>query len=105
VWAIVREVPFALTLSLVTLTGQPDDRWNAPHRPPTPQHDIPVGLPAAGPVKGVWLATPDDGAGRAVLLDFEQLRDRVTFSVPTLDRWDLVVVEYAVWCRPGSLTR
>lgn len=63
---------------------------------PTLQHDIPVSLPAARIVKAVWLARPDAGAGRARPLDFEQHRDRVTFTVPTLDRWDLVVLEFGV---------
>jgi dextranase len=92
VWAIAREAPGTLTLSLVNMVGLNNYLWNAVHEPPTPQEHIPVTLQVVAPVQSVVLASPDTDGGRAQALDFQAQGNAVTFTVPRLDRWDLVIV-------------
>lgn len=94
-WVIAREAPGLLTLSLLNLAGQTNTLWNALHTAPTPQVDIPVSLRTAAVVRSVTFASPDRDGGRPQPLAFQTERNRVTFTIPYLDRWDLVIVETA----------
>ena len=96
VWVIAREAPGYATLSLVNLVGVNNTLWNVLHEPPKPQRGIPVTMRASGPVESVVLTTPDADAGRPLALDFQTEGDQITFTVPALDRWDLVIVTYGV---------
>ena len=51
------------------------------------------GAPATA-VKAVWCATPDADYGVARALGFTQDGGRVTFTLPSLKYWTMVVVEY-----------
>ncbi|MBP3041616.1 hypothetical protein J9303_19430 [Bacillaceae bacterium Marseille-Q3522] len=45
-------------------------------------------------VKKVWIASPDSENGLPITLDFEQRDGSVTFTLPSLKYWDMVVLEY-----------
>jgi len=102
VWVIAREAPGYATVSLVNLVGVNNTLWNVLHEPRAPQRapqrgpqrGIPVTMQISGPVESVMLATPDANAGRPQALAFQTAGDRITFTVPALDRWDLVIVTY-----------
>ncbi|WP_100331944.1 glycoside hydrolase family 66 protein [Bacillus xiapuensis] len=42
----------------------------------------------------IWLATPDQASAKPVNLPFKQTGDKVTFTVPSLQYWDMIVIEY-----------
>uniref|UniRef100_UPI000362F3B6 glycoside hydrolase family 66 protein n=1 Tax=Spirosoma panaciterrae TaxID=496058 RepID=UPI000362F3B6 len=46
------------------------------------------------PVKKIWFASPDYNAGAATSLTFSQSSIAVSFTLPSLQYWDMVVVEY-----------
>jgi hypothetical protein len=45
-------------------------------------------------VKRIWIASPDLNYGASADVPFTQRAGQVTFSVPSLQYWDMVVVEY-----------
>jgi dextranase len=45
-------------------------------------------------VKKVWSASPDYQGGAAMSLPFTLEGDNVTFTLPLLKYWDMVVLEY-----------
>ena len=59
---------------------------------PRLQTSIPLRLKASG-VKRVWVATPDALAGAPQELTFNQEGQYVTFTLPSLKYWTMVVVE------------
>jgi dextranase len=49
---------------------------------------------ASGPVKKVWIASPDNKAGASEQIPFCQSGDNLTFTLPYLKYWSMIVVEY-----------
>lgn len=45
-------------------------------------------------VKSIWVATPDIIGGASRTLNFTQIGNKVSFTLPELKYWDMVVVEY-----------
>jgi dextranase len=45
-------------------------------------------------VKSIWVATPDIIGGASRMLNFAQTGNKVSFILPELKYWDMVVVEY-----------
>ncbi len=70
------------------LMGVPDNSL------PPPRENIRVAakLPGSPKVRGVWLATPD-GVLTQESLKFERAGDTVSFTVPRLRFWDMIVVD------------
>jgi dextranase len=54
--------------------------------------DIPLTVKAKG-VKNVWVASPDSFGGAVQELQFQQQGDYVTFTLPSLKYWTMVVIE------------
>lgn len=100
--AIVRRGEWTETYSLINLMGIDGGYWNEPlARPPTPLHDLTVRVRTANlPVTNVWLASPDGETSEAQAVNFTRGSDAdgnyVAFSVPSLEYWTMVVVEYGV---------
>jgi dextranase len=46
------------------------------------------------PVKKIWFASPDLDFGASRNIEFTQSGSMVTFSIPALQYWDMIVVEY-----------
>jgi dextranase len=49
---------------------------------------------ASGPVKKVWVASPDNKAGASESIPFCQHKNELTFTLPYLKYWSMIVVEY-----------
>jgi len=49
---------------------------------------------AAKTVKRIWMASPDINNGASADVTFTQSGGQVTFNVPSLQYWDMIVVEY-----------
>lgn len=99
VWAIGRRGKTFASLNLVNLAGLSNSLWNAYKEAPTELSGLTVAvtLPGNAAVKKVWLASPD-GSGAAQELAFrrEELpgQQKLTFELPRLAYWDLVVFEF-----------
>lgn len=55
--------------------------------------DIPLELSVSGKINKVWVATPDLHAGAPQELAFEQKNGVITFTLPFLKYWTMIVVE------------
>ena len=49
---------------------------------------------ATGTVKKMWVASPDFNNGVATPLLFTQTGNKVSFTLPSLQYWDMLVAEY-----------
>lgn len=56
--------------------------------------DIPFNLGVSGSVSKVWVASPDQLAGASQELAFEQKSNMISFVLPSLKYWTMIVVEY-----------
>jgi dextranase len=98
VWPIVRESDRAIALNLINLLGVRAPEWDRVLRADAPiQKDLAVHLRTDRPVRRVWWATPDGGRPTARPLAFSAGKDEagtcVSFQVPALRVWDLIVLE------------
>jgi len=53
---------------------------------------LPLGVHASS-VKKIWVASPDNYGGAPQELKFKQQGDYVTFTIPSLKYWTMVVIE------------
>jgi dextranase len=86
------------TFSLIDLMGIDGGYWDeALKQSPTPLHDLAVrvGIPEGKTVARMWLASPDGDSSAMQAVDFTTDSSAIAFSVPTLDYWTMLVVEYA----------
>jgi dextranase len=60
---------------------------------PTIRRNLTVRLPAATPVRRVWLASPDLAGGQPKTVAFTQANGQLTLTVPELRYWDMLVIE------------
>ncbi len=61
---------------------------------PQVKEDLEITVSANGKAEKVWVASPDSYQGSAMELDFNQKGDTISFTLPKLKYWDMVVVEY-----------
>ncbi|WP_222707256.1 glycoside hydrolase family 66 protein [Pontibacter qinzhouensis] len=61
---------------------------------PIQVNDAKLSFIATGPVKKLWTATPDIIGGASRSLNFSQNGNQVSFTLPELNYWSMVVVEY-----------
>lgn len=92
IWTAARErADGALALNLINLNGV-DDQWRNPCANPTPQKNVVLKIRTARKIQRAFFATPDDGLGRTRELPIQQDEGGVTFTVPRLEFWNLVVL-------------
>jgi dextranase len=82
------------TFSLVNLMGITSPRWNQQADAPTPLRDLAVTLNVERPVKRLWWASPDTGDLSAHAVEFTVSGETMTFRLPSLEYWTVLVVEY-----------
>lgn len=56
--------------------------------------DIKLSYTTSQTLSKIWIASPDADSGTARELSFQQSGNTVTFTVPSLLYWDMIVVEY-----------
>jgi len=56
--------------------------------------DFEVKFSTAKVIKKIWIASPDIDYGSSRGIEFKQSGDAVSFSVPSLLYWDMIVIEY-----------
>ncbi len=85
------------TFSLLNFVGIDASEWNSPTTvPPTPFESLAVNIGVTREVKSVWAASPDaDATMGAEVLPFTVSNGTLSFILPRLDVWSMIVVEYA----------
>ncbi len=81
---------------LLNFSNTDDLSWrdlNAKRPAPAIKRNFPVEMEMSSPVKKVWVASPDYHGGAVQELAFSQANGRLTFTVPTLKYWDMIVIE------------
>jgi dextranase len=93
---IVREGDERETFSLVNFMGLAHGKWlETLFQGPEPLRDLAVTLAVERPVERVWLASPDGDDLSPQTVTFEVNDGAIRFTVPSLDYWTMIVVEYA----------
>ncbi len=95
VTTVCREVNGKKVISLLNFSQANSLSWrDMDGTQPEPKHlsDIPLTVKAKG-VKKVWVASPDSFGGAVQELQFQQQGDYVTFTLPSLKYWTMVVIE------------
>ena len=98
VWAITREGNGYETISLINLLDVTSLEWSEPlMKDPAPLTGLRVRYYTDRPIQRVWWASPDVENPQAQILDFSTGSNVggsfVTFVVPSLTYWDLIVLE------------
>ena len=84
----------AETFSLVNLWGIGKGHWDGFGLSPAAIDDLNVQIQVTKPVARVWLASPDGESSAMQAVDFTSADGKISFNVPSLDYWTMVVVEY-----------
>ena len=84
-------------IHLINFNGVTSMDWrdtNGTQKKPTTVTDLKTTVAVTAQPKKVWFATPDlfGGAPRAV--EFTYNNNQITFTLPSLSYWDMVVIEY-----------
>lgn len=84
------------TFSLINFLDIDNSSWNAATTvEPTALIDVAVTIPVDRPVASVWYASPDNAERmNAVALPFTVEAGVLRFTLPRLDYWSMIVVEY-----------
>ncbi len=96
VWPIVRQGDGFTTINLVNLVGLKRPEWKGPvATPPTPLGSTIVHISkTTSPVSRLWFATPDGVDISLKPLAFTQEGDTLTFTIPSLIYWDMIMIEW-----------
>ena len=85
-------------MHLLNFLNTADLSWrdlNGTRPAPVTQHDLRVSVATTRRVKRVWTASPDVDGGIPHQLDFTQEAGTLTFTLPSLEYWSMVVIENA----------
>lgn len=67
---------------------------NANQAEPQNREKLTIQLKENQPIKKVWVASPDKQNGVSIPLHFKQEHKKITFTLPSLKYWDMIVIEY-----------
>ncbi|HEV9038340.1 MAG TPA: glycoside hydrolase family 66 protein, partial [Puia sp.] len=84
-------------IQLINLANATTFDWrdaNANQRVPNTILNAAFIFTARRPVKKLWYATPDADGGVAKQLSFSSSGNTISFALPSLQYWDMVVAEY-----------
>lgn len=98
VWAMAKEKGQQHVMHLVNFKDAVHMNWNdsdATQTEPVLVEEVKLSVAVDRKVKKLWTASPDAYYGSAVELEFTQKDGQLSFTLPTLKYWDMVVIEYA----------
>lgn len=84
-------------IHLINLTNAVSLEWRdneGVQPPPVVVKDAKVSLSFTQQVKKLWIASPDVAGGISRSLNFKQVGDKVSFTLPELQYWNMLVVEF-----------
>ncbi|WP_187263766.1 endo-dextranase [Pontibacter beigongshangensis] len=84
-------------IHLINFNNSKTQNWrdnNGIQTAPIQVKDAKLSLTATGTVKKIWTATPDIIGGASRTINFTQNGNQVSFTLPELNYWSMVVVEY-----------
>lgn len=61
---------------------------------PENRKQLSIQLEENRPVKKIWFASPDKKQGIPIALPFNQENNKLTFTIPSLKYWDMIVIEF-----------
>lgn len=61
---------------------------------PLKYSQVALGFSSSRPVKKIWMASPDINGGVAITVPFQQSGNAVSFVLPSLQYWDMIVIMY-----------
>ena len=96
VTSYARRVGTRTVVSLLNFSNTDDMDWrdlNADRKAPQLLTSLPLTVKVDGPVKRVGTASPDLHGGAPVELPFTLTDGRLTFTLPSLLYWDMIVIE------------
>ena len=101
VWPIVRESDGVTAVSLINMLGIEQIQWEK-EVPDAPRALGETAVTISGvenEISHIWFATPDSEDISPQLLDYtisqEANQKAITFTIPSLSYWDLIVIEWA----------
>ena len=93
IWGLGRNLPGKQVFHLINLLSSPAPVWKFKQPDPQKTRNVQVKVTRTLPVGQVWIATPDHADLTPQLLPFKQQGNTVTFTVPDLKVWTMIVLE------------
>ncbi|MBD1382198.1 glycoside hydrolase family 66 protein [Metabacillus arenae] len=97
IWSFAKQKDHKKIIHLINFFDAESLEWrdtNANQSEPKKRGQLNVQLKENKPIKKVWLASPDMKNGVPISLNFKQKNHDVTFTLPSLKYWDMIVIEY-----------
>ena len=97
VWVFAGQAGNRQIYHFINFIGVSTMDWRDPQgiqTSPEKQFDLPLMIKADSTVSRVWTASPDTNQGSPAGLDFTQEGDTLSFTLPGLHYWSMVVVEF-----------
>ncbi len=97
VWNFVRKYQNKKVFQLINFSDASTLDWRdnlGTQLPPEKQVDVPVNYETDSKVYKVWLASPDYNNGVPKNLEFTQTNGKVSFKLPELKYWNMVVIDF-----------
>jgi dextranase len=99
IWTIIREAKNSLTIHMINLIAV-NDQWNEPKvMQPLTISGVEVDILLDTEIKGAYMATPDDGTGIPIRLEYrlEQKSNgqHLVITIPKLEIWNMIWIEHS----------
>ncbi|MGA7160818.1 MAG: glycoside hydrolase family 66 protein [Bacteroidota bacterium] len=97
IWYFAKQKDNLQILQLLNYINANSLQWRDPNgtqAEPDTIRNVPLSISTKGTVKRVWAASPDFYGGTAVDLPFSEDSVGVSFILPQMKYWDMVVIEY-----------
>ncbi|MGR9048912.1 glycoside hydrolase family 66 protein [Halobacillus faecis] len=82
---------------LLNFTDAEHMNWRDPNgtqKKPEVKNDLSIQMDETRQVEKVWMASPDLKKGIPVPVEFEQTGEQLSFTLPHLEYWDMIAIEY-----------
>lgn len=97
VYAFSKKTIDKKVVHLLNFTDVEHMRWrdsNGTQKKPAVKKDLSIQVDESRQVERVWMASPDWKTGIPVPVAFNQTESRLSFTVPQLEYWNMIVMEY-----------
>ncbi|MGP7818719.1 glycoside hydrolase family 66 protein [Niallia sp. 01092] len=97
IWSFAKQKDSQKVLHLINFVDAASLEWrdtDGNQAEPQEQKELAIQLEESRPVKKIWMASPDKGQSVPISVSFEQKDGKISFTLPSLKYWDMVVLEY-----------